>query len=247
MLEPLHFSRLRHMARSPMHYAAATVEETIAMERGSAVHSLVLGGQPVVAWEEGRPRRGKDFDAFAATNEGALILTATEFAKAQAMAAAVTSNGLAVRVLEGRREVELSWRFGSRECAGRLDVLGNTFVTELKCTTSTEPGKLMWQALRMSWFAQLPWYLDGAMASGAAAPEAAYVVAVEDKAPHVVTVARLTDRALDQGRRTYRGWLERLLVCEASDEWPAYAQHVIDLDVPDEGIALDFSDVDVAA
>ncbi len=94
-LEPLHFSRLKLIARSPLHYAASTVEETTAMERGSAVHSLVLGGAPVVAWEDGRPRRGKDFDAFAEQNQGALILTAKEHGKAKSIADAVKANPLA--------------------------------------------------------------------------------------------------------------------------------------------------------
>lgn len=245
-LEPLHFSRLKLIARSPLHYAASTVEETLAMENGTATHSIVLGGQRVLAWEDGRPRRGKDFDAFEADNPGALILTAKAFAESNAMAEAVLANTLARRVLEGRREQELTWRFGSRDCAGRLDVLGDSFVTELKCTVSADPAKVMWQAMRMGWFAQLPWYMDGAMQAGAATPDAAYIVAVEQKAPHAVTVLRLTDRAIDQGRRTYRGWLERLLVCEATDEWPAYSQSIVPLDVPDNDVELDFGEAEAA-
>jgi hypothetical protein len=251
-LEPLHFSRLKFMARSPLHYAAASYEETAAMERGSATHSLVLGGQAVVEWsklsDNGNPcpRRGKEFDKFVADNPGALILTAKDFALSNAMALAVLANPLARRVLEGRKELELAWRFGDRECAGRLDVLGDSFVTELKCTVSADPNKLTWQSLRMGWFAQLPWYMDGAMAAGAGAPEVAYIVAVEQAAPHAVTVLRLTNRALEQGRRTYRGWIERLLSCEATNEFPPYAQSIVELDVPDNDVALDFGDAEAA-
>jgi hypothetical protein len=247
-LEPLHFSRLKLIARSPLHYAASDYEETAAMERGSATHSMVLGGAPVVQWsklsDNGNPcpRRGKDYELFVAANPGAIILTGKDYSLARAMADAVRSNALARRVLEGQRELELEWRFGDRPCAGRLDVLGDGFVTELKCTVSSDPTKVMWQSLRMGWFAQLPWYMDGAMQSGIGAPEAAYIVAVEQAAPHAVTVLRLTDRALEQGRRTYRGWLERLLVCEATDEFPPYSQSIVELDVPDNDVALDFGD-----
>jgi len=245
-LDPVRFSRLKLIARSPAHYASATVEETTAMERGSAVHSLLLGGSPVLAWEEGRPRRGKDYDAFVADNPGALILTATEFGKAHAIAESVKRNPLACKVLDGAREYEASWKFGTRACAGRIDVLGASWVTELKITASSDPFKVMYQALRMGWFAQLPWYMDGVMAAGLGTPDSAYIVAVEPAAPFAVTVLRLTDRALDQGRRTYRGWLERLLVCEQSNEWPPYAQSVVELDVPDNDVSLDFGDAEAA-
>lgn len=251
-LEPLHFSRLRYIARSPLHYAAASYEATAAMETGSAVHSLVLGGQRIIPWTKKSdagnacPRRGKDFDAFEAANPDALILTEDSFNDANNIAEAVKAHPLARRLLEGRREHSLSWRFGDRECAGRLDTLGDSFVTELKVTASSEPGKVLWQSLRMGWAAQLAWYLDGAMASGTAAPDAAYIVAVEPAAPYAVTAFRLTAQAIEQGRRTYRAWLERLLVCEATDEWPPYAQSIVELDVPDNDVELDFGEAEAA-
>ena len=216
------------------------------MERGEAAHSLILGGRPVVAWEEGRPRRGKDYDAFKAGNPDALILTASDFAQCNNIAEAVKGNALAMRVLEGRRELELAWKFGARECAGRLDVLGRDYVTELKTTVSADPFKIGYQAKRMGWFAQLAWYQDGALAGKHGAPEQAYIVAVEQGAPHAVTVFLLDNDAMDYGRRTYRTWLERLLACEASDSWPSYSQSIVSLGVPDNDVAIDFGE-DAAA
>lgn len=250
-LDPVRISRLKLIARSPLHYAYATVEETLAMERGSAVHSLVLGGQPVIAWRKFSdagnpcPRRGKEYDKFEADNPGAIILTADACDEAACIADAIKGHRLAMSVLEGEHEVEKAWRIGDRACAGRLDALTPTHVADLKITQSSEPTKVMWQALRMGWFAQLPWYLDGVLASGGT-PEAAYIVAVEPKAPYAVSVMRFTDRALEQGRRTYRGWLERLLVCEATDEWPPYVQSIADLDVPENDVAIDFGEAEAA-
>ena len=64
-------------------------------------------------------------------------------------------------------------------------------------------------------------------------PDAAYIVAVEPVAPYAVTVLRFTARALEQGRATYRAWLERLLVCRGVfDSFPPYAQSIVELDVP---------------
>ena len=250
-LDPVRFSRLKLIARSPLHYAAATVEETMAMEMGSAVHSLVLGGQTVLPWtkksEAGNacPRRGKDYDAFEAANPGALILTEDAFNEANAIAEAVKANPLAMSRLAGEHEAEYAWRFGARDCAGRIDALGD-FLTELKVTASADPQKVMWQALRMGWFAQLAWYYDGLAQRGIVVKELPRIVAVEPKRPYAVTVFRLPPHALEMARRTYRGWFERLLVCEATDEWPPYSQSEVELDVPDNDVALNFGE-DAAA
>lgn len=239
------------MGRSPLHYAAATVDETMAMEKGSAVHSLVLGGQPVIAWtkksEAGNacPRRGKDYDAFEADHPGALILTPDAFGEAHAIAEAVKANPLAMSRLDGDHEVELSWRFGTRHCAGRIDSLGK-YLTELKVTNSADPRQVMWQAIKMGWGAQLAWYLDGRAASGVIVAELPRIVAVEPKAPYAVTVFKLTDHALDVARRTYRLWFEQLRVCEDTGEFPPYAQGEVELDVPDNDVALDFGDAEAA-
>lgn len=246
-LEPVRFSRLKLIARSPLHYAAATVEETMAMEMGSAVHSIVLGGQPVLPWtkvsENGNPcpRRGKDYEKFEADNPGALILTQDAFAGANAIAQAVKSNRLAMSSLDGAHETEHAWKFGSRDCAGRIDALGD-YLTELKVTVSSDPAKVMWQALKMGWFAQLVWYLDGLAARGIVVNERPRIVAVEPKAPYAVTTFAITPAAIDQARRSYRLWFERLLVCEATDEWPPYAQGLVDLDVPTNDAELDWGD-----
>jgi hypothetical protein len=243
---PVRFSRLKLIARSPLHYAHATVEETSAMERGSAVHSLVLGGEEVLSWEEGRPRRGKDFDAFEAQHPGALILTAKEFDKANAIAKAVKENPLAMAALSGPHEQERAWRFGDRPCAGRMDAIPFDGVTELKVSQTADPKRFIWHALRMGWLAQGVWYLDG-LAAGGQILRHVRIVAVEPTAPYAVTVFKLTAKAMDQARRTYRGWFEHLMACEASDEWPPYAQGEVDLDVPDDEPELDWGDAEEAA
>lgn len=247
--DAIHISRLRLMAKSAAHYAYGYGEtETYAMERGEAVHSLILNeGRRIVSWEKGRPRRGKDYAAFAAANPGALILTDSEGAKARAMAESVLRCPEAVRVLQGQREKQRAWKIGGRDCAGTPDVVGSSYVTELKTCPSSNPDRFTWHSLKLGYHAQLAWYLDGLVLSGVAGVENAYVVAVEAAAPYPVTVLCLTARALEQGRRLYRTWWERLQVCEEADEWPAYAQGVVALDVPDEEQELDFSGLEEEA
>ena len=43
---------------------------------------------------------------------------------------------------------------------------------------------------------------------------------------------RLTDALLAEGHRNIVGWFETLRTCEVTNEWPAYAQQVVSLDVP---------------
>lgn len=246
-MDPVRFSRLKLIARSPAHYAGATVEETLAMERGTAVHSILLGGKRVISYGKARNEKHAEYQQFKADNPDALILTEAECAKANAMAKAVNANRLAVRVLDGAHELETEWRFGQRGCAGRIDVLNPGWVCELKCTVSSDPDKFQWQAMRMGYFAQVAWYMDGVTAAGLAAPELGYIVAVESTPPFPVTVFAVTQRALEQGRAQYRGWFERLRVCEESNEWPPYAQSVVPLDVPEENGELDFSGLEEAA
>lgn len=243
-LEPVRYSRLKLMGLSPAHYHAATKDETYAMERGSAVHSLVLETEEVLGWEDGRPRRGKDYEAFAAEHEGAIILTHTEYQMAKAQADAVKANPLAMRLLDGHRENEIAFKIGDRPCGGRPDVWTPSFVTELKCTVSSHPERFAWQAYKLGYAGQLAWYSDALVLLGKAAPEAHYIVAVESKAPYVVTVFRLTRALIEQGRRNYRTWFEQLMVCEATDEWPGYCQAVVPLDVREAEGALVFGDED---
>lgn len=238
-LGPVRFSRLKLMGQSPLHYQAATVEETLAMERGSAVHSLVLGGQQVASWEEGRPRRGKDFDVFAADHPGALILTAKAYDEAHAIADAVKRNRVAMRALDGDREAERAWRIGDRDCAGRMDAIPFDGVTELKVSQTAKPDRFIWHALRQGWYSQVEWYLNGAKPGGIGR-----IVAVEPKAPFAVTTFVLSPGTLEKAARTWRLWFEQLLVCEDSDQWPPYAQDEVVLDLPDNDVALDFGDVE---
>lgn len=237
-LDPVRFSRLKLMAKSPLHYLSQNVEETAAMERGTATHSLVLGGKRVIAYP-GATRRGKEWEAFEAANQDAEILTKNDYELAHAMAESVKRNQQAMAVLAGQRELEVAWQMMGRSCGSRLDVLGTggAWVTDLKTCTVGDPARFMWQALRMNYHAQLAFYMEAARAAGLGDPQAAYVVAVESTAPHVVTTMRLSDRALARGRQLCALWLEKVLACEAAMAWPGYADGIVELDVPDNGPA----------
>lgn len=236
--ERVRFSNLKRIGQSPQHYQAGLMhgtDPTRAMKIGSAVHSRVLGGDYVIFEGE---RRGKAWAEFKAAHDGALILTMPEHESASRIAGAVMASPLAQGVLEPSelREHEILWDFAGRACASHLDALATgRYVVELKVTNCAEPTRFSRQALHMGYVAQCAFYAE------AAKVDAAYIIAVEDKRPWPVTVMRLTPRALSDGLKQCRLWMERLLACEAVDAWPGYCQSIVDLDTQDDGeFALEF-------
>lgn len=233
-LKPLHWSGLRHIAKSPAHYRYYLdhgVTVTAAMRFGSLVHAMVLGAtRAFVVYPEAR--RGNVWKDFQAAHEGVEIVTAEEWQRASDCAFAVKANPNAAVLLKSLRERKLAWTFAGRECAGTVDLCGDV-LSDLK-VTDADPARFPWHALRMGWPAQLTWYEQGVIESGGARPSALSLIAVEPKPPHVVQVYDLTERAAELGRRHWRLLFERLRVCEETDTWPGYCEGIMPLDAPEQ-------------
>jgi len=237
--EPLRFSRLKLFSKSAAHFVGQPPGDSSSMDIGSAAHSMLLGGQRVVGYLPGKKRQGKEFDQFEKDNAGAIVLTASEYRRADAMARAVRDNPLAMRVLDGVRETTYTWRVQKRLCRGTPDVRGNDFITELKTGETADPRFFPYKMRRFCYHGQLAWYTDGATLAGLPTPEQHYIVAVEAAPPFVVTVFRVSPSAIDIGRRLYRLWFEQLEACAAADAWPGYCQSVVELDLPGEGFEIE--------
>ncbi len=240
--QPVHFSSLKAMGSSPAHYLHRISTRFVPskpMRIGTLVHHGVLGiahdddGAPI-AFYEGE-RRGKAWLDFKAANDGAEIFTTNEVEEAQPIVEAVLADPVARQFCKGEHERHIAWKLGGRDWSSRLDIIGKTeagpFIADLKTSTTSNPREFMRQAFKMGYHAQLAAYQDAARAIGIDAVDA-YLVAVETKAPYPVTVFRMTQRILEEGRRTYRAWFERLMVCEASDDWPGYALSCVEFDIP---------------
>ena len=235
---PVRFSELKLVGtHSPAHYMAAVEAGRSANGRsrsrrhGSIVDALVLGGDYAV-WPG--TRRGKAWEAFEEENEDKLIVTAAEFEHAQRCVEALRANEHAARALRGLAHCQVDWKWLGRACRSELDVLNpdDGILTDLKTASSVHPVRFTAAAIRYGYHAQLWFYSQAAAFRGVTVREC-YLVAVESAPPYPVTVLRLTRRALDAGERMCRSWMERLLACEAADEWPSYTQTIVDLDVPD--------------
>jgi len=248
----LRFSRLKLFAESPMHYLANAQARSSILDKGTGVHSLLLGGKRVVYYDKetasGRsaPRNGKDWEAFKALNEDALILSRSEYDVSNRIADAVRSNELAMMALTGVKEQTLRFEWQGLQARTTPDCRANdhTFVTELKTCRSARPGRFSTQAFWMYYHAQMAFHIEGMKANGLGKRgqlPTAYIVAVCSAEPYPVTVFKLTDKALEQGRKSLILWTEQLRGCIESRHFPAYSQAIVDLDVP-EGDELVFAD-----
>ncbi len=234
---PIRYHHLKAVGRAPA-FAKLILDgeekaPTRAMEMGTGVHALLFKNKEVIAYP-GATRRGKEWDAFKAEHAGAFILTGKELEVSRAMAKAIQANRLAMSVLDGEVEKTILFDIGGRACRTTPDVRGVDFVTELKSTVSSDPRRFTWQAQKMGYHGQNAWHLEGVLQSGLGTYRKAYVVAVESSAPFIVTVMQETDRALDQGARQCRLWFEQFRNCEATGEWPGYAQDIVPLDAPED-------------
>jgi exodeoxyribonuclease VIII len=239
---PVRFSALKHIQRSPAHYAAiaeSATDETISMRLGSAGHAILLE-QPIAVYT-GKVRRGKAWETFEEEHVGQVVVNQREHDEARRMVDSIMKHRDARQLIfsdDAAMEKRLEWSALGRSCAGTPDVRTGRYVVDLKTTRCSEPSKFNRDGTWRYYHAQLAWYLDGVVASGIGKPSEAYIVAVESTKPWPVTVLRLTDRALDQGRRLCRLWLERLLQCERANYWPGYVEGIVDFDVLDDPFEL---------
>jgi hypothetical protein len=242
LAEPVHISHLKHMGESAEAYVAAVLEhgDSPAMKLGRLIHSVVLGGDYVVYDGERKGNKWKDFEA---ANEGKEIVTAKEYAKAKRIALAVQNDRDAAPLLVGEKEVRIEWEFVGRACSSRLDVIGANFITDLKTSSNTEPKWFTRHALELGYHAQMWFYREAARYAGHRVDDV-YVVSVETEPPFAVTRQQLTERLLEEGGKLCRKWMEELLVCETTREWPSYTQGIIAFDLPpdEERIVLTMHD-----
>lgn len=224
-MEPVRFSRLKLIGRSPAHYKASYGPPTQTMEIGTAVHEISLKNTPHVVYDG--VRRGKEWEKFQADQPaGVLIFNVRESEQAASMLASLRGNKDAMRVLEGEREVMRTWQINGRDCQGTPDVVSDKFVTELKTGETSDPALFRYKVIRFSYHAQLAWYDEGI-----GGRRDRYIVAVENKPPYVTTVFRMTESSILAGQKLVRLWWERLMACEAANEWPGYCQSIVDLEV----------------
>lgn len=203
------------------------------IEIGSATHAIVLGTQRVVACPMARNEKHKAYQEFMAENAGALIVTPAQYETASRTAGAIRSHRDVAPLLDGASmEDTLYFEHLGVKCRATPDVRAR-HIAELKSTKSAAPWEFLRDAERRCYHAQVAMQRMACIEACGYTPSDCFIIAAEKTPPYLVTVVRLSERTLAAGEDLIGDWLELLLECRRTGEWPGYAVGVVDWELPD--------------
>lgn len=227
----VNWSRLKEMARSPLHYKYRLDHErpdTKALAMGRGAHTAILEPDrfPVdYAVFKGARRAGKEWEAFQAANEDRSILRADEYDACLAMRDAVRAHPVASRYLaKGRAEQTVAWAnpLTGLACKGRIDWLSDVdggVLCDLKTTANLDPPWFASRVANLKYHGQLAYYIQGLLEMDGLEPPAK-IIAVESSPPYDVAVFDVGEDALWAGLNLALELLQKVAACQASGAWP---------------------------
>jgi hypothetical protein len=223
--------------RTPAHYHAYKTglikrEETRALVLGTLCHVAVLEPERLATAFAVRPAgldfRTKDGKAWRDAQGDKHILDETEAAMLDGMSKSVAAHPAACALLDGaQREVSLfkEHRTGLK-LKGRLDVLGNGYVADVKTAEAGDAGGFAAAVFRYNYHVQAAMYCQ------LAGVERFSFITVEKVAPFAVAVYDLSAKAIQVGLNSLNYALDTIALCADAGEWPAYSRDVQTLDLP---------------
>jgi exodeoxyribonuclease VIII len=223
--------------RTPAHYHAYRTgqikrEETRALVIGTLCHLAVLEPERLakafVVRPTGLDLRTKDGKAWKESQGNIPILDAEEATMLAGMTASVAAHPAALELLNGsKREISLydTHRTGLK-IKGRLDILGNGFVADVKTAELGDSQGFASAIFRYNYHVQAAMYCQLAKV------ERFCFIAVEKVAPFAVAVYELSPTALQVGLSALNNALQLIAECQDRSEWPAYANTSQMIDLP---------------
>lgn len=220
--------------RSPMHYKyfkEHPKEPTQAMELGRMVHMLVLQPEEFYLFyfvlpEEVKVRRGKEFEKIKEENEGKTILTSNQFKEALEIKETVMRNPVAKEIIDQSKHKEVSIEhedFSGLKRKGRLDILYNNTIYDLKTTSDCSIDEFMKTIYKYRYHVQAAYYLDLLEENDhptLKANQFGFIVVETKEKPYKCTVYhQLSKQAVEIGRANYNQNIELLKECLETDVW----------------------------
>jgi hypothetical protein len=146
-----------------------------------------------------------------------------------------------VRFDEGDTELSIVWvdRQTGLKCKARIDAVSYPFegMIDLKSAACAEREQFRYAIKRFGYHIQGSFYGDGARRVLNAGLRYYYFLAFEKVAPWGVSVFRLGDASLAQGRTELEPLLATYKECTENDHWPCYSELVDDIDIADTATA----------
>ena len=217
------------------HFMQTPSECTPAMRWGKLCHSAILEPERFerdLAVFEGESKRGNEWKEFCEANAGKEIVTVAESAQLAAMIEAVHSRADAKALLtEGRREVSAFWNMdGCGKCKGRLDVLSDNSICDLK--TTGDITRFQNTAAQLLINVRVGWYQLGIREiTGKLLP--VYIIVVEQNAPFDVRVYEYESEALALGRDMAIKTAKRFRECQKAKSYPGVCTDIQTLRLPE--------------
>lgn len=169
-----------------------------------------------------------------------VVLTETDYATCLGIRDSAFRHPSACALLsaEGRPELSALWtdpQLGI-PCKARFDyhtpVFAGGAIVDVKSTKDAGRREFERSIFTLGYHRQAAFYLDGASVLHLDADHFVFV-AVEKEPPYAVATYRLTEGALDAGREQLRPLLQRYAECSLLGTWPAYADDIQDIALPD--------------
>jgi len=241
--------KLRWLDRSALHYRHVLTqprEETSATQIGEAVHSAVLEPEMFAAsyiaepdlaqFGDGpKPRATKAYkEWFAGAMSGGLHVLKPESLEAVlGMATAVKSHKRAAQLLERcpEHEVTMIWERDGRRCRGRVDMLGDSVIADLKTTRSLDRFSPFVISDEL-YHVQMGWYVDGLARLGRKIAHV-FLIAIESSPPFDVGVFTLGHDTIRAGQMHADMLMDRLAEAERTDVWPGMFEEVVEAQLTD--------------
>ena len=236
-------SQLDQVHRSIAHFLEAKanpIEPTAAMVMGSAIHQAILEPNDfhskfaILSEGDGRSAALKAEKARAEA-AGLLCLTYDQGQDIEGIKAAFASHPTAPSIVEeGRPETSIFWEDQDTGLLlkARPDWLRDDGdVMDLKTTTDARWRSFEKTIYDFRYHVQAAMIEDGLKANGRSF-ENFLIVATEKTAPYCLAVYRLTQDAIDLGRKAYKSDLAKLADYLKNSGWSGYPYEVIPIGLP---------------
>lgn len=238
------------VTRSPLHaylrhprLGNAPRETTPAQERGTLVHSMVLGVGPRVAVIEANDYRTKAAQEArdAAREAGDIPMLSREWDDVQAMVSAIQANIQALGfTLDGESEAVALWeeqsQAGPVKVRGMMDhlFLEQGIVLDLKTCRNAHPSEIAKHMIRYGYDVQWAAYTSALrhLRPDLAGREQMLFLFVESEAPYCVTPCKPDGSMRELGEARWARAVETWSRCLESGRWPAYSDVVMDIAAP---------------